>query len=255
MQAFLKVLSTGHTQKEVPNSYTKTELCNAYNALANQHNENCGPKAKQATPFTPEGLSYYLNNEGIDSFSECLLNKAINKDRVNTRAGEAHLASIRRYLPSIKGIKSQDGCYKHVCTSLADTFKGARTAAKPIENDDGTVTKAPNAQIGLQTTYCHVTESPYVIEISSGVASERDYMLLIKNEISIADAGLYSADSIKKANEIGAFVLYKGRSNMKGIILSMAINGASKTKKYKNADIYHPKVKSINHKSILDMQG
>lgn len=225
LQSFMKMLSSAHVQKGHQNTFNKVDICNTYNYLVEEHNDNCGPKANKATPFTPEGLGYYLDSEGIVHFAKRLFDKAIKKEgeAKPTKSHKALLDSVRIYMPYIKGIQSQDGCYKHVKNDLASSLKGARSAAKPIQNEDGTTSQAPNAQIGIQTTYCHVTEAPIAIDITSGVASERDSLRFKKNVITIGDAGYGSGKCLLVVIKNGAYFLYKGRVNMKGKILSIKI--------------------------------
>lgn len=43
------------------------------------------------------------------------------------------------------------------------------------------------------------------------------------------DAGYLSYSMIKKVDEIGAYVLFHGKANIKGIVRSISINGKNKT--------------------------
>lgn len=232
-------LGTG-TQQGFPNSFELEDIYQSYNSTAQRVNTlREGTHKGKIKLLTKDGLMYHLKKPAFEEFARRLFEKVFSSTQdylsESKLLDEASLLihSLGLLLPTpIIDVIANDGCYKVINGQLQWVYKGARTARKVVLNEDGSIQKPLNAQLGIQTGYSVANYLPTAIEISSGVANERTFVHAQNGELHILDAGYYSFELIDDFDAANAYIVMRGKSNLVGTLKKVVIDGVDCSSKF-----------------------
>lgn len=231
--ALIEVFLGSGPHQGFPNSFRLDDIYQSYNATAQRFNtKREGSHKGKIKLLTKDGLMYHLKKPAFEEFAKRLFEKVFShtKDYLSQSKilDEATLLiqSLGVLLPTpVTDVVVNDGCYKVVHGAHEDEFKGARTAKKGILKEDGSIQKSTNAQLGIQTSYSLTNFCSTNIEISSGVANEREFVDVKCGELHILDAGYYSFKLFDDFDKANAFLVMRGKSNIVGNLQKVVIDG------------------------------
>lgn len=148
--------------------------------------------------------------------------------------GQMCLKLLKAHGLEINDIICYDGTYWTVNESLADSYKGVRSANKEyveenIYDENGTpvTNKKKCAQAGLQTEYSVVKKMFTKVTLTPAVANEKDYVEvdISSPRLYLMDAGYNKLELLQKINDSGSLYITKARANCAAIIKHAYING------------------------------
>lgn len=199
----------------------------------------------------------------LQVMSDCLgfiSNKAYGIQHVHS-IGKRLIEAVNAHGVIVDDIELVDGTYWNIDNKFADMFKGARTSQKAEElpntyEIDGTVSteKKPFAQLGLQTCYSCKKGIFTKVDVTSGIANEKDYVEVNpeKSVLKIFDAGYYKLELLNEIDTKGSYFMIRGKGNMVGEITDCYFYG-KRQEAFIGKNLRDPMVRNYKKHEVLDL--
>lgn len=181
---------------------------------------------------------------------------------LESRDGRQLIDTVRKAGICIDDVLCEDGTYFHVSGALADIYPGTRSAAKEkpvpgcMESDGSqSMEKAPNAQIGIMTTYSYRKGACINAEVTAGTDSETASVnTRLPGVLHLMDAGYMNLQLFREIEAAGSFFITPGRVNLAGKIVRISIDGKDYTQQFGGLKPSSPELRCFKSRSTADME-